>query len=85
MVDVTCVRCGVTREGAGRVLPGELGDEIERSVCAECWKEWLQAQIRVINHYGLKPVQREDRERLYDFTRQFFGIGPRPHEHAREV
>jgi Fe-S cluster biosynthesis and repair protein YggX len=74
--DVTCVRCGLTRASAGRVLPGELGDEIERSVCAECWKEWLQQQIRVINHYGLKPVQREDREKLYDFTRQFFGIGP---------
>ncbi len=72
--DVTCVRCGMTREGAGRVLPGPLGDEVERKVCAECWREWLQTQIRVINHYGLRPALKEDREQLYAFTRQFFGF-----------
>lgn len=75
MTDVTCVRCGETRESAGRVgLPDPLGAEIERGVCAECWREWLQAQIRVINHYGLRPAVREDRERLYEFTRDFFGL-----------
>lgn len=74
VADVACVRCGVTREGAGRVLPGALGDEIERGICAECWKEWLQAQIRVINHYGLRPALREDREKLFEFTRQFLGL-----------
>lgn len=75
MTDVTCVRCGLTRAGAGRVgLPGELGDEVEREVCAECWTEWLQQQIRVINHYGLRPALKEDREKLYEFTRQFLGL-----------
>lgn len=71
MADVTCVHCGQTREGAGRVLPGALGDDIERSVCRECWSEWLQTQIRVINHYGLRPALKEDREKLYEFTRQY--------------
>jgi len=73
---LTCVRCGQTREGAGRVLPGSLGDEIERQVCAVCWAEWLQQQIRVINHYALRPVLKEDREKLYAFTREFFGLAP---------
>lgn len=84
MADVTCIRCGGTRAAAGRVgLPGALGDEIERRVCAECWAEWLQMQIRVINHYGLRPAIREDRERLYGFTREFFGLPPEPaEEHA---
>jgi Fe-S cluster biosynthesis and repair protein YggX len=78
---VTCVHCGETREGAGRVgIPGALGDEIEQRICAECWKEWLQAQIRVINHYGLRPVQREDRERLYEFTRQYLNLPAEPAE-----
>lgn len=76
MADVTCGRCGQTREGAGRVgLPGALGDDIERSICAECWGEWLQTQIRVINHYGLRPAVKEDRERLYGLTREFLGLG----------
>lgn len=56
-------------------LPGALGDDIERSVCAECWNEWVQTQIRVINHYGLRPAVKEDRERLYGLTREFFGLG----------
>ncbi|HEX9437579.1 MAG TPA: Fe(2+)-trafficking protein [Candidatus Limnocylindria bacterium] len=82
MADVTCVRCGQTREGAGRVgLPGALGDDIERSICTECWKEWLQTQIRVINHYGLRPALKEDRERLYGLTREFLGL---PGAAARE-
>lgn len=71
------MRCGQTREGAGRVgLPGALGDDVERSVCAECWKEWLQTQIRVINHYGLRPAVKEDREQLYRLTREHFGLPP---------
>ena len=70
------MRCHQSREGAGRVLPGALGDEIERSVCGVCWAEWLQQQIRVINHYALKPALREDREKLYDITREFFGLEP---------
>ena len=74
MADVTCVRCGQTRPGAGRVLPGAIGDEIEQRVCAQCWTEWLAQQIRVINHYGLRPALREDRETLYDFTRDFLGL-----------
>lgn len=74
MADVTCVRCRETRAGAGRVLPGRLGDEIERSVCAVCWDEWKQQQIRVINHYALQPHLKEDREKLYEITREFFGL-----------
>jgi Fe-S cluster biosynthesis and repair protein YggX len=77
---VTCIRCGETREGAGRVLPGALGEEIARSVCAVCWAEWLQQQVRVINHYGLRPALKEDREKLYDFTREFFGMEPASRE-----
>ena len=71
---VTCVRCGQTREAAGRVLPAPLGDEIAAKVCAVCWAEWLQQQIRVINHYALKPALKEDREKLYDITRDYFGL-----------
>jgi len=74
--NVTCIRCGQTREGAGRVLPGALGDDIARTVCAVCWAEWLQQQIRVINHYALRPALKEDREKLYDITREFFGLEP---------
>ena len=71
---VTCIRCHETREGAGRVLPGALGDQIAAQVCAVCWSEWLQQQIRVINHYALRPALKEDRDKLYEITREFFGL-----------
>ena len=73
---VRCARCGNEREGAGKVgLPGSLGQEIEARICAVCWREWMDTQIRVINHYGLRPAQREDRERLYELTRDFLQLG----------
>ena len=89
MAVVRCARCGNEREGAGKVgLPGSLGEDIETRICAECWREWLSTQIRVINHYGLRPAQREDRDKLYDLTREFLqltvpagavgGRGPEP-------
>jgi Fe-S cluster biosynthesis and repair protein YggX len=75
VAEVTCARCGNTRESAGRVgIPGELGDAIAGRTCEECWREWLQTQIRVINHYGLRPALREDRERLYGLTREFLNL-----------
>jgi len=73
---VVCARCGQEREGAGKVgLPGSLGVDIEARICAECWKEWLSTQIRVINHYGLRPAEREDRDKLYELTRDFLQLG----------
>jgi len=75
MAVVTCARCANTREGAGKVgLPGTLGADIEERVCAECWSEWLGQQIRVINHYGLRPALKEDREKLYGLTREFLNL-----------
>jgi Fe-S cluster biosynthesis and repair protein YggX len=75
MAVVVCARCGQEREGAGKVgLPGTLGADIEARICAECWKEWTSTQIRVINHYGLRPAQREDREKLYELTRDFLQL-----------
>ena len=74
VADVTCARCGETRASAGRVLPGVIGEEIEQRVCAQCWGEWLAQQIRVINHYGLRPAIREDREKLYEFTKEFLQL-----------
>lgn len=75
MAIVDCARCAQTREGAGKVgLPGSLGAEVEERICAECWSEWLATQIRVINHYGLRPAVKEDRDKLYGFTREFLNL-----------
>ena len=42
-----------------------LGDRIQREICADCWRDWLQHQTLLINHYGLDPRKAESREFLY--------------------
>jgi Fe-S cluster biosynthesis and repair protein YggX len=51
---IKCARCGQKRAPLGfSPLPTELGQKIATEVCQPCWAEWLQAQTRIINHYGL--------------------------------
>ncbi|NIM49246.1 MAG: oxidative damage protection protein [Gemmatimonadales bacterium] len=54
MSDVTCTRCNQTREQmTAPPFPNELGNRIYDSICQPCWKEWLQYQTAIINHYAL--------------------------------
>lgn len=66
METIVCRRC---REAAPRLerppFRNELGERIQASVCQKCWKEWLQHQTLLINHYGLDPRDTKAREFLY--------------------
>lgn len=74
--EIVCARCGQSRPPVGAVpLPGELGEEVARRVCAECWGEWVHTSIRVINHYGLQPALKEHREKLFELMRDFLQLG----------
>ena len=54
----------------------ELGERIQREVCANCWRDWLQHQTLLINHFGLNVRDREAREFLYGQIRAvLFGEG----------
>lgn len=44
----------------------ELGERIISEICADCWKEWLQHQTLLINHYGLDPREPKSRAFLYE-------------------
>jgi Fe-S cluster biosynthesis and repair protein YggX len=62
---IDCRRCG---EGPALSKPpfrNELGDRIIREICQNCWKEWLQHQTLLINHYGLDPRDQKARDFLY--------------------
>lgn len=75
MAQVTCTRCGQTAEGLPRVpLAGTLGQEIVSNVCATCWKDWQQESFRLINHHGLQPVDRNDRQRLFVYLREYLKL-----------
>ena len=70
LVGVNTVDC---RRHPGEAVPAlprppfrsELGERIQREICARCWQDWLQHQTLLINHYGLDPRKLESRNFLY--------------------
>ena len=78
MPDVQCARSGQSRAAmAAPPLPTELGARIYDSVCQVCWQEWLQHQMALINHYGMKTTDPEAKQFLTRETEAFFFGAPR--------
>lgn len=56
---VHCVRCHTEKPGLGKAPFGTakalvaVGDEILKSVCADCYQSWVQSSVRVINEMRL--------------------------------
>ena len=56
MADVHCSRCGSTiPELDTAPLPGEPGRRVLEQTCAACWKEWMGAQVILMNENRLSP------------------------------
>jgi Fe-S cluster biosynthesis and repair protein YggX len=72
---VTCARCGETTAGLSRPpLSGAVGQLVYDHTCQNCWDEWFEQSINVINHYSLNPALREHREQLYEVMREFLNL-----------
>lgn len=64
---MTCRRCGQDALPLEKApFRTDLGKRIVDEICAECWKEWLQHQTLLINHYGLDPREPKSRAFLYE-------------------
>ncbi len=75
MAIVTCSRCGRTTEGLTRApLSGKLGQEVLTGVCPDCWTEWRQESVNIINPTGLQPVDPADRQKLYAYLREYLKL-----------
>jgi Fe-S cluster biosynthesis and repair protein YggX len=62
MAEVTCSRCGQTRDGFEKApFPGAMGQRIVAEICRECWGQWLKQQTMLINHYGLNVMDPQAR------------------------
>jgi Fe-S cluster biosynthesis and repair protein YggX len=72
-----CVRCRQKGDALGYApIPTELGQRIGNEVCAECWREWQQKQMQLINHFGLDVSNPDSHEFLFDQMKTFlFGEG----------
>ena len=65
MTEIQCERCG--QSGAQLPKPplrNELGERVFRSICQQCWDQWLRYQTALINHNGLDVREKDAREFL---------------------
>lgn len=78
MQTIECRRCREERPSLERPpFRNERGERIQREICPDCWKEWLQHQTLLINHYGLDPREPKSKEFLYGQIDQvLLGDGP---------
>ncbi|MEN8375875.1 MAG: oxidative damage protection protein [Gemmatimonadota bacterium] len=80
---MTCVRCGENEAGLERApLRNELGERAQREICPDCWGQWLQYQTALINHYGLDPREKKNRDFLQSNMEAFLFHGG---EDAEEI
>lgn len=75
MAEVTCIRCGETREGLDRApYPDELGEKIREHACEACWAECRNVQVMMINEYRLDLSDPRAQQMIEKATRDFFGF-----------
>ncbi len=68
-----CGRCKQANEPIGYApMPTELGKKIGQECCQNCWKEWLQKQNQLINHFGLDVSNPDTHDFLFDQMKIFF-------------
>lgn len=76
---VHCVRC--QKEGDEiKTLShgGALGEEIKARVCAQCWKEWNQESVKIINEHRLNLSEPAARGFLSTQMKLFLKLVPMP-------
>ena len=66
-----CVRCGKDEQMQFAPFPNELGQRIYNEIGQNCWKEWLQKQNQLINHFGLDVSNPDSHDFLFDNLKIF--------------
>jgi Fe-S cluster biosynthesis and repair protein YggX len=75
MAEVVCHRCGQRKLGLTQApLPGKWGPLVLGDTCADCWRDWVEEQTRLINHEHLLPARPEDRKVLYQKMAAFLRL-----------
>ena len=71
-----CRRCGNRGPPLEKApVPGKWGPIVLEHSCADCWREWVDEQTRLINHEGLRPSEAEHRRVLYERMAAFLKLG----------
>ena len=75
---IHCARCG-SREAprqTAAAYPGALGEELLDRACADCWAEWQQVEVMVINELQLNFMDPRAQDVLVQQMREFLGLDP---------
>lgn len=70
---VSCARCDRPEAPAldKPVYPGPLGAEIQQRICQDCWAEWQQMEVMVINELRLNFMDPQSQDVLAQHMREF--------------
>tara|TARA_B100000029_G_scaffold121071_1_gene114404 strand:- start:9690 stop:9929 length:240 start_codon:yes stop_codon:yes gene_type:complete len=73
---IDCIKCKVSKESIEVMnFKGDLGVEIKKSVCNECFLEWENdMQMKVMNEYRLDLSNKEHRDFLIKKMKEFFTL-----------
>tara|TARA_Y100000590_G_scaffold103424_1_gene117540 strand:+ start:28257 stop:28496 length:240 start_codon:yes stop_codon:yes gene_type:complete len=73
---IDCIKCKVSKESIEVMnFKGDLGVEIKKSVCNECFLEWENdMQMKVMNECRLDLSNKEHRDFLIKKMKEFFTL-----------
>jgi Fe-S cluster biosynthesis and repair protein YggX len=72
-----CTRCGKANPPLDEPpFPNELGRNVQRGICEDCWRQWVALSVRIVNEYRL-DLMRPEASAAYDrHMCDFLGIDP---------
>jgi len=72
---VKCAKCGKEKPGiASPAYGGKIGDELKAKICNDCWKEWMEQSVKVINELRLNLSNADHRKQLTNYMREFLNL-----------
>jgi len=79
MAEITCKRCGRTAEPPeDTTWGGEIGEAIQNQICKECWAEWEDLSVKIVNEYRLSMANREHYAMFVQQLKIFLGLESDP-------
>lgn len=75
MTEIQCSRCGSTKAALDRApLPGKVGQSLVEQTCGDCWTEWMELQVKLMNEHHLSPADPEHYDRLVREMKVFLSL-----------
>ncbi len=78
VMPILCKRCEKNNDPIISPLPWspETAAEIKTQICSQCWSEWEEQAIIVINELSLKLFMSEHQQKLEAHMREFLQNNP---------